>query len=140
MLSVSNYWLVEMSSLASSLYTCNPKNLSKQSSGQHRDLHASQVSGIKISSQAQNKSSLQLQVNEKPSSLLSRREVIGFGFGVSLLDVLFQPQPSAAAEGGASCELTVASSGLAFCDKVVGTGPGAVKGQLIKVNHEFYPR
>ncbi|XP_015874604.3 peptidyl-prolyl cis-trans isomerase FKBP13, chloroplastic [Ziziphus jujuba] len=124
-----------MSSLASSLYTCNPKNLSKQSSGQHRDLHASQVSGIKISSQAQNKSSLQLQVNEKPSSLLSRREVIGFGFGVSLLDVLFQPQPSAAAEGGASCELTVASSGLAFCDKVVGTGPGAVKGQLIKAHY-----
>lgn len=129
-----------MSSLASSLYKCNPKNLSKHYSGQHRDLHTSQVSGIKLSSQPQKKSSPELQVNEKPRSLLTRRVAIGFGFGVGLLDVLFQLQSSAAAEAGASCELTVATSGLAFCDKVVGNGAEAVKGQLIKVNHKFYPQ
>ncbi|KAF3450086.1 hypothetical protein FNV43_RR06166 [Rhamnella rubrinervis] len=122
-----------MSSLATSLCcTCNPKNLSKHDSGLHRDLNASQVSSIKISSQPHKKSSP--QVNEKPT-LLRRREAVGFGFGVGLLDVLFQLQATAATEGGASCELTVASSGLAFCDKLVGTGPEAVKGQLIKAHY-----
>lgn len=128
-----------MSSLGTSLCcTCSPKDLSKHDSRLHRDLNTSQVSSIKISSLPNNKSSP--QVNGKPSSL-TRRESIGFGFGVGvgvgLLDVLFQLQATAAIEGGASCELTVASSGLAFCDKLVGTGPEAVKGQLIKVNYSI---
>ena len=53
-----------------------------------------------------------------------------------LLHSFFQPLPSSAAAAAAEavpCELTVAPSGLAFCDKLVGTGPQAVKGQLIKV-------
>ncbi|KAL3599296.1 hypothetical protein D5086_007214 [Populus alba] len=39
----------------------------------------------------------------------------------------------------APCELTVAPSGLAFFEKTVGTGPEAVKGQLIKVIMKFLP-
>ncbi|KAI8524771.1 hypothetical protein RHMOL_Rhmol13G0175000 [Rhododendron molle] len=48
--------------------------------------------------------------------------------------------PVSAAEASSSttttpspCELTQAPSGLAYCDKVVGYGPEAVKGQLIKL-------
>nr|TKR90629.1 FKBP-type peptidyl-prolyl cis-trans isomerase 3 family protein [Populus alba] len=50
------------------------------------------------------------------------------------LAVLLQQQLTATAEE-APCELTVAPSGLAFCDKIVGTGPEAVKGQLIKAHY-----
>lgn len=59
------------------------------------------------------------------------------GFG--LFDVVLRsqrPQATSAAEA-VLCELTVAASGLAFCDKVVGTGPQAVKGQLIKVTNNY---
>lgn len=53
--------------------------------------------------------------------------------GLGLVElVAWQSQIAGAAET-APCELTVAPSGLAYCDKVVGTGPEAVKGQLIKV-------
>ncbi|KAL8536869.1 hypothetical protein ACS0TY_012156 [Phlomoides rotata] len=68
------------------------------------------------------------------SALLSRREAIGVGFCFSFLD----PKPQfAAAEGGASppCEFTAAPSGLSYCDKVIGNGPEAVKGQLIKAHY-----
>ncbi|VVB08076.1 unnamed protein product [Arabis nemorensis] len=34
-----------------------------------------------------------------------------------------------------SCEFSVSPSGLAFCDKVIGYGPEAVKGQLIKAHY-----
>lgn len=71
---------------------------------------------------------------------MKRRDAIGlslsFGFLHSLLQPII-PVATAAAEV-APCELTVAPSGLSFCDKVVGTGTQAVKGQLIKVsNHSF---
>ncbi|KAL4280832.1 hypothetical protein GQ457_03G024200 [Hibiscus cannabinus] len=46
--------------------------------------------------------------------------------------LLPQPGPSVAATE--ACELTVSPLGLAFCDKVVGKGPEAVKRQLIKGN------
>ncbi|MED6128169.1 Peptidyl-prolyl cis-trans isomerase fkbp13, chloroplastic [Stylosanthes scabra] len=66
--------------------------------------------------------------------LLKRREAIGIGLG--LLHSFLQPLPSSAAESDSPpCELTVAPSGLAFCDKLVGTGPQAVKGQLIKAHY-----
>ncbi|KAL3650949.1 hypothetical protein CASFOL_007352 [Castilleja foliolosa] len=72
------------------------------------------------------------------SAFLSRREAlsIGAGFSFGLLQI-FNPQPElAAAESAADpCELTAAPSGLAYCDKVVGTGPEAVKGQLIKAHY-----
>ncbi|KAI4306704.1 hypothetical protein L6164_029959 [Bauhinia variegata] len=65
---------------------------------------------------------------------LKRREAIGLAFGFGLLNALSQPQPTSAAEA-VPCELTVAPSGLAFCDKFVGNGPEAVKGQLIKAHY-----
>lgn len=69
------------------------------------------------------------------SGLLCRREAIGIGFCFSFLQFLDPKPNSAAAEGGdaSPCEFTAAPSGLAYCDKVIGTGPEAVKGQLIKV-------
>ncbi|KAB5564720.1 hypothetical protein DKX38_004774 [Salix brachista] len=41
-------------------------------------------------------------------------------------------QPRLTAEEEAPCELTAAPSGLAFSEKIVGAGPEAVNGQLIK--------
>ncbi|GER34404.1 peptidyl-prolyl cis-trans isomerase [Striga asiatica] len=75
------------------------------------------------------------------SPFLSRRETIavGTGLGFSFLPLLNPlPEPAAADRGGATadpCELTAAPSGLAFCDKVIGTGPEATKGQLIKAHY-----
>ncbi|KAK3432448.1 peptidyl-prolyl cis-trans isomerase FKBP13, chloroplastic [Eucalyptus grandis] len=67
------------------------------------------------------------------STTASRREAIGMGLGLVQL-IAWQSQIAGAAET-APCELTVAPSGLAYCDKVVGTGPEAVKGQLIKAHY-----
>lgn len=64
----------------------------------------------------------------------SRREAIGLALGFGLFSVALhsQSEPAEAADG--ACEqFTVAPSGLAFCDKLVGYGPQALKGQLIKV-------
>lgn len=75
----------------------------------------------------------ELELKENRTSL-GRREAVGCGFLYGLANALLQPLPAAAsAAEGTPCEFTVAPSGLAFCDKVVGTGPEAVKGQLIKV-------
>jgi len=65
------------------------------------------------------------------SSCGRREAIIGFGFSIGLLDNV-----SALAET-TSCEFSVSPSGLAFCDKVVGYGPEAVKGQLIKVIFKY---
>ncbi|KAI3442261.1 Peptidylprolyl isomerase [Psidium guajava] len=67
------------------------------------------------------------------STTTGRRGAIGMGLGLVEL-VAWQSQIAGAAET-APCELTVAPSGLAYCDKVVGTGPEAVKGQLIKAHY-----
>ncbi|XP_030550066.2 peptidyl-prolyl cis-trans isomerase FKBP13, chloroplastic-like [Rhodamnia argentea] len=67
------------------------------------------------------------------STTTGRRGAIGMGLGLVKL-VAWQSWVSGAAET-APCELTVAPSGLAYCDKVVGTGPEAVKGQLIKAHY-----
>uniref|UniRef100_A0A0F7H0W3 peptidylprolyl isomerase n=1 Tax=Erodium texanum TaxID=28960 RepID=A0A0F7H0W3_EROTE len=74
-----------------------------------------------------------VQENGNPV-LCTRREALGFGFCTGLAAAMFQPQPAEAAEA-TPCELTVSPSGLAFCDKVVGYGPQAVKGQLIKAHY-----
>lgn len=63
----------------------------------------------------------------QPASCGRREAIIGFGVCIGLVDNV-----SAFAETS-SCEFSVSPSGLAFCDKVVGYGPAAVKGQLIKV-------
>ncbi|XP_022764577.1 peptidyl-prolyl cis-trans isomerase FKBP13, chloroplastic isoform X2 [Durio zibethinus] len=95
---------------------------------------------IKFSNKKQKTISPIEQLNEDPKVLLKRREAVGFGLRFGLVDVLLQllPQPnsSEAVEAAAApCELTVSPSGLAFCDKVVGKGPEAVKGQLIKAHY-----
>ncbi|KAJ8467202.1 hypothetical protein OPV22_029754 [Ensete ventricosum] len=50
---------------------------------------------------------------------------------------LLDPPARAADEqpGSPGCALTVAPSGLAFCDRVVGGGPEATQGQLIKAHY-----
>ncbi|KAK9086106.1 hypothetical protein Sjap_026517 [Stephania japonica] len=63
------------------------------------------------------------------SIMLKRREAIALGFGL-----IFQNSQSVLAEE-AQCELTAAPSGLEYCDKVVGSGPEATKGQLIKAHY-----
>uniref|UniRef100_A0A0F7H0E7 peptidylprolyl isomerase n=1 Tax=Erodium gruinum TaxID=337380 RepID=A0A0F7H0E7_9ROSI len=74
-----------------------------------------------------------VQANENPI-LCTRREALRFGLCIGLAATILQPQPAEAAEA-TTCELTVSPSGLAFCDKVVGYGPQAVKGQLIKAHY-----
>lgn len=75
-------------------------------------------------------------VVQKEENQLKRRDAIGLAFSFGLLHSLFQPLSTSAAEA-VPCELTVAPSGLSFCDKIVGTGSQAVKGQLIKVINHF---
>lgn len=63
-------------------------------------------------------------------TLLNRRTVIGF----LAFDALFAYSSSIPAPAAETpCEFKVAPSGLAFCDKFLGTGPEPAKGQLIKV-------
>lgn len=74
-----------------------------------------------------------VQEKKKKQKAFSRREAIGLGFSLALLDALAQANSTAIAAEEAQCTLTIAPSGLAFCDRVVGTGAEATKGQLIKV-------
>ncbi|CAI9094756.1 OLC1v1030547C1 [Oldenlandia corymbosa var. corymbosa] len=69
-------------------------------------------------------------------SSCSRREAIGLGLCFCLIEsILHPPEPCLAAENSGPCEFSVGASGLAFCDKVLGTGPQAEKGQLIKAHY-----
>lgn len=82
-----------------------------------------------------NSQQLEVSVGITTNSLLRRREAIGLGLSfTTLLDFLSQ-SVAIAAEATASCEFTTTPSGLAFCDKVVGFGPEASKGQLIKAHY-----
>ncbi|KAK4435718.1 Peptidyl-prolyl cis-trans isomerase FKBP13, chloroplastic [Sesamum alatum] len=68
----------------------------------------------------------------RPASL-SRREAVGIGVCFGFLQLL---NPAAAESAAAPpCEYTAAPSGLAYCDNVIGSGPEAVKGQLIKAHY-----
>lgn len=79
---------------------------------------------------------VEINVEKTSNSLFRRREAIGLGFSFAALDFLCQPLDKAeAAEATAPCELTSTPSGLAFCDKVVGNGPEASQGQLIKAHY-----
>lgn len=131
-----NFWSVEMSSLAFSVGNCSSTKLTSPKTRRlSRYFNKTEVSAIKFSSCPPQKLH---QLNENPTPF-RRREAIGFGLCFGLVDVVLQTQPGSAAEGADPCELTVAPSGLAFCDKLVGVGPEAVKGQLIKViNISFY--
>jgi peptidylprolyl isomerase len=95
--------------------------------------------------QKRNHSSASSSVQQQPPLLvqkenqLKRREAISLSFSFGLLHSFLQPiiPLTAIAAEAVPCELTVAPSGLSFCDKVVGTGSQAVKGQLIKVTIFF---
>ncbi|XP_019197602.1 PREDICTED: peptidyl-prolyl cis-trans isomerase FKBP13, chloroplastic-like [Ipomoea nil] len=65
--------------------------------------------------------------------VLGRREAIGV-LGLCLGAVGLR-QSAAAEETTSACEFTAAPSGLAYCDKVLGFGPQAEKGQLIKAHY-----
>lgn len=93
-----------------------------------------------VSSHRHVKCALQLQPQTPPppttvtvapdESLVKRRTLIGL-FAFDAVLAYSSLNSSSAAE--TPCEFQVAPSGLAFCDKVVGAGSQAVKGQLIKV-------
>ncbi|CAK9144584.1 unnamed protein product [Ilex paraguariensis] len=128
-----------MSSLPFSLLSLPPTNHSTSITSclLYKNLHTTEASSAKSTSHHITSSHL-LKLNEN-STLCARREVIGLGVCSGLLQVLLQPQAfaaAAAAEAEASpCELTETPSGLAYCDKALGSGPEAVKGQLIKAHY-----
>ncbi|XP_076936359.1 peptidyl-prolyl cis-trans isomerase FKBP13, chloroplastic-like [Bidens hawaiensis] len=66
--------------------------------------------------------------NNHALKLTSRRHTIGFGLVLTVFDVVTSAE-------AAECEFTVADSGLAFCDKLLGYGSQAEKGQLIKAHY-----
>lgn len=127
-----------MSSLTFSLGSCKPRKLGTSSSRiPVKIFDAVDISGVKCSSLTQKAVSVRCSQQSENSTLVRRRDAIGFGLCFGLLDVILQLQPSAAAES-AACEIIVSPSGLGYCDKVVGYGPEAVKGQLIKVMKRFH--
>lgn len=66
---------------------------------------------------------------------LRRRDVVGLGcFVGSGLAMLTKESEVARAQDG-SCELAFASSGLGYCDTLIGTGIEASQGQLIKAHY-----
>ncbi|KAL9228095.1 hypothetical protein vseg_003709 [Gypsophila vaccaria] len=75
-----------------------------------------------------------LAVNETPTTLFARREFISVGVCLGIFTGGLIPTIVAQAVEGA-CEFTVSPSGLAFCDLVVGSGPPAAQGQLIKAHY-----
>lgn len=89
---------------------------------------------IKISTQEEEQNpKSQSQFQSRKSALLGRREALGVGFSMSFLELFLQPDSSAAAES--TCQFTVTPSGLAYCERKMGTGPVAEKGQLIKAHY-----
>ncbi|OMO71636.1 hypothetical protein CCACVL1_18114 [Corchorus capsularis] len=133
-----------MSSLPFSINTYSPTNLSiSKSHSKIQTKNVNKTVAIKFSSCNKQKVSAidekfqQQQNGNKNPRVLKRREALNLGFVLGLADVFLQlPQPVEAAESAeAPCELTVSPSGLGFCDKVVGKGPEAVKGQLIKAHY-----
>ncbi|WCJ33274.1 FK506-binding protein 13 [Euphorbia peplus] len=81
-------------------------------------------------------SNVKLKHPKTTSLTFKRREAISVGLFISIAEALNSNGIALAAEASSStCQLSVAPSGLAFCDKVVGTGPLPVKGQLIKAHY-----
>ncbi|XP_068469593.1 peptidyl-prolyl cis-trans isomerase FKBP13, chloroplastic isoform X1 [Phaseolus vulgaris] len=68
----------------------------------------------------------------RDESLVKRRTVISL---LALDAVLAYSSPNSSPAAEIPCEFQVAPSGLAFCDKLLGAGPQAVKGQLIKAHY-----
>ncbi|XP_038877522.1 peptidyl-prolyl cis-trans isomerase FKBP13, chloroplastic [Benincasa hispida] len=122
-----------MSSVTISVGAATPRTLSSNNISPDKCQTTKQVSKFNhIRTPKISVSHQELEVKEKPASF-GRREAIGCGFLLGLANVLLQPLPAAAE--ATPCEFTTAPSGLAFCDKVIGTGPEAEKGQLIKAHY-----
>ncbi|XP_022978964.1 peptidyl-prolyl cis-trans isomerase FKBP13, chloroplastic isoform X2 [Cucurbita maxima] len=122
-----------MSSLTISFRAATPRTLSSNNISPDKCLTTKQVSKFTYTRTPKISSSLQeLEMKESPASF-GRRGAIGCGFLLGLASFLLQPLPATAE--ATPCEFTTAPSGLAFCDKVVGTGPEAEKGQLIKAHY-----
>uniref|UniRef100_A0A0F7GZ59 peptidylprolyl isomerase n=1 Tax=Geranium incanum TaxID=1158081 RepID=A0A0F7GZ59_9ROSI len=124
-----------MSSFALSLGIKVPTKIStpcgSSSSSSKPHIKILDATAIRFPGQSQKKISSHVHhANGSPT----RREVIGFGLCIGLVGGILQAHP-AEAVGATPCELTLSPSGLAFCDKVVGFGPQAVKGQLIKAHY-----
>ncbi|RDX68338.1 Peptidyl-prolyl cis-trans isomerase FKBP13, chloroplastic, partial [Mucuna pruriens] len=92
-------------------------------------------SAAPLSCLRQLKCAVQLQPQVAPpsdESLLKRRTVLGLlTFDAVLAYSFFKEAPA----DEIPCQFEVAPSGLAFCDKLVGTGSQALKGQLIKAHY-----
>ncbi|KAG2607774.1 hypothetical protein PVAP13_4NG272600 [Panicum virgatum] len=68
--------------------------------------------------------------------VLRRREAAAAVVSAAVLSRFLLPLPAVAeAADGGECPLEVAPSGLAFCDRVVGTGAAAQQGQLIRAHY-----
>ncbi|KAF0904880.1 hypothetical protein E2562_038606, partial [Oryza meyeriana var. granulata] len=64
--------------------------------------------------------------------VLRRREAVAAVLSAAILSRVV---PAVAEASGGECPLEVAPNGLAFCDRVVGTGAAAEQGQLIKAHY-----
>ncbi|XP_062178847.1 peptidyl-prolyl cis-trans isomerase FKBP13, chloroplastic-like [Phragmites australis] len=72
--------------------------------------------------------------NPSAGLVLRRREAAAAVLSTAILSRFLLPAVAEAAAGG-ECPLEVSPSGLAFCDRVVGTGAAAEQGQLIKAHY-----
>ncbi|KAL0330156.1 UNVERIFIED_CONTAM: Peptidyl-prolyl cis-trans isomerase FKBP13, chloroplastic [Sesamum radiatum] len=122
---------LEMNSLPFSIptYIPNPNPTPRLGSFTAKKLHT-------VESAAVNFNETKYSETIRPASL-GRREALGIGVCFGFLQLLNPQLDPAAAETGAAppCEYTAAPSGLAYCDNVIGSGPEAVKGQLIKAHY-----
>uniref|UniRef100_A0A0E0Q199 peptidylprolyl isomerase n=1 Tax=Oryza rufipogon TaxID=4529 RepID=A0A0E0Q199_ORYRU len=86
---------------------------------------------LPVSSPSRNAGAAVAAKNSTPVVALRRREAVAAVLSASILSRVL---PAAAEASGGECPLEVAPNGLAFCDRVVGTGAAAEQGQLIKVS------
>uniref|UniRef100_A0A0E0LED3 peptidylprolyl isomerase n=1 Tax=Oryza punctata TaxID=4537 RepID=A0A0E0LED3_ORYPU len=86
---------------------------------------------LPVSSPSRNAGAAVAAKNNTPGIVLRRREAVSAVLSAAILSRVL---PAVAEASGGECPLEVAPNGLAFCDRVVGTGAAAEQGQLIKVS------
>lgn len=75
---------------------------------------------------------MQTSSENEQKLLVGRREALVISGGILSF---FQLSVAKASEEGSCDQFTIAPNGLAFCDKLVGFGPQASQGQLIKAHY-----
>ncbi|KAG8095149.1 hypothetical protein GUJ93_ZPchr0012g19133 [Zizania palustris] len=80
---------------------------------------------------SQNTGAVAAKNNQGGRVSLRRREAVAAVLSAAILSSVIP----AVADASGECPLEVAPSGLAFCDRVVGTGGAAEQGQLIKAHY-----